>query len=93
MIRKVLSAVLIALTILGLVNVYADNAEVVAQAQQLVCGEKPCVRLLRNSRTPLGQDMTFQISVRPQRTRSVRCERAWIFLGEYSCRVTDGPAS
>lgn len=85
MIRKGLSAVLLLATVLGLYNVYGDNAELVKRAEALACGDAPCVKLLRAERTPVKQSFTFQTSLRPAKTRDVSCERAFLLVGSFSC--------
>lgn len=85
--RKLLSLLFLAATVLGLVNVYGDNAETVAMAQNLACGGAPCVRLLRAERTPIGSTFTFQTSVSPQRSRSVECQRSLLLIGAQECSV------
>jgi hypothetical protein len=85
--RKLVSLLFLAATVLGLVNVYGDDAETVASAERLVCGDAPCVRLLRAERTPIGSTFTFQTSVSPQRTRSVKCQRSLLLIGAQECGV------
>ena len=87
MLRKVLSVLLLLAATASLYNVYSDNTELVRRAEGLACGSTPCVRLLRAERTPLAQSFTFQTSRESARTRDVRCERAWLLVGEFSCSV------
>ena len=86
MIRKSISVLLFAATVLGLYNVYSDNAEVQRLAERTACGEGGCVRTLRAHRTPMGQDFEFQTSVQPQRSLEVHCARAYVLLGAYACQ-------
>src|SRR5690349_9177118 len=67
---KVVSALLLLVTLLALYNVYGDNTELVKNAETLACG-RACVRLLEAQRTPLGQRFKFQTSVQPARTLDV----------------------
>jgi hypothetical protein len=89
LLRQVVTVLLLLTAVVSLYNVYSDNSEVVKSAQALACGAAPCVRLLRAERTPLRQSFTFQTSLKPARTRDVSCERAYVLLGEVSCRAAD----
>ena len=84
MLGKVVSALLLLVTLLALYNVYGDNTELVKNAETLACGHA-CVRLLEAQRTPLGQRFKFQTSVQPARTLDVHCERALLLVGDYAC--------
>jgi hypothetical protein len=86
MIAKTASVLLLLATLLSLYNVYGDNAELVQRAEALACGGAPCVKLLRAERTPIEQSFTFQTSLVPPRTRSVRCARAALLVGTFTCR-------
>lgn len=88
--RPLLSVLLITLTVLGLLNVYADNSDVQRRAEEVACGPEPCTtRLTQLQRTVLAQTFTFD--TRPQDGRGgsstvvVRCQREFIFAGGYSC--------
>jgi hypothetical protein len=89
MLRKVLTVLLLLAAVVSLYNVYSDNTDVVKSAEALACGNTACVRLLRAERTPLGQSFTFQTSLQPARTRDVRCERAYLLVGDFGCRAGD----
>jgi hypothetical protein len=83
MIRPLTSIVLVTLSILGLVNVYADNSAVVAQAGQLAC--KQCQpHLIQSGRSPVSQTLTFQTA--PATLVTVECKRGLIFVGDYECQ-------
>jgi hypothetical protein len=84
MLSKLLSASLLVATLLALYNVYGDNTELLARAEQLACGTR-CVRLLRAQRTPIEQSFTFQTSLQPARTLEVHCRRALYLVGDYAC--------
>jgi hypothetical protein len=88
MTRKVLSLLLLALSLLALYNVYSDNTSVVKRAESLACGSKPCVRLLRAERTPLSQSFTFQTSINPVASRDVHCEQPFVLFGGFECSAT-----
>jgi hypothetical protein len=82
--RPLISAVLIGLSVLGLMNVYSDNSAVEAQAGQLACqGCSP--RLVQLGRSPVSQSLTFQTG--PGTLVSIDCRRKFIFLGDYECTV------
>ncbi|MEZ4223944.1 MAG: hypothetical protein R3B13_23540 [Polyangiaceae bacterium] len=98
--RPLISVVLIGASVLGLLNVYGDNAEVVRQAERLACDEKSdcTARMTRVDRSPFAQTFGFALSyelttksgpARP-RERSVRCARAFVLLGEYRCELSGG---
>lgn len=71
---------------LGLHNVLSDNAEVRGQAEALVCGKPGCdANKVREERTPFAQSFEFQESRQSRRTLQIRCARAYVLLGAYSC--------
>jgi hypothetical protein len=91
-IRSLSSVLLLGGTALGLYNVYADNAEVLALAEKTACGDRPCTaKTTRESRSPLSQSFTFQTELtekgKTHRGASVdvECKRAFYLLGAYSC--------
>lgn len=84
--RTVLFAVCAGVTIAGLVNVYADNADVIARAESAACGSPKCsVQMTRMSRSPLEQSFTFQTSDKSRGIAEVTCKRAYVLVGDYSC--------
>lgn len=85
MIRKALSALLLVATGLAVYNVYGDNTELLKRAEELACGDSPCVRLLRAERTPVAQSFTFQTRLTPPATRDVSCQRAFLLVGAFAC--------
>ncbi len=86
--RSAFSLTLIVLSALGLMNVYSDNSEVVAMAGRVACAScQP--RLVQAGRSPIAQTLTFQTG--PQTLVVVECQRAFYFVGEYSC--SPAPAS
>lgn len=85
--RFAVTAVLLAATALGLVNVYGDISSALQAAERLACGQTPCVRLLRTERTPLRQQFTFQTSLSPAATRSIECRRSLVLVGDYACQL------
>lgn len=92
LIRPLTTVLLISVTVLGLVNVYGDNTDVKAQAQQVACGGKECpTQLTRLERNPIAQ--TYDIVAEPSGTRkgsvtvTVRCARTQILIGEWECKA------
>ena len=79
--RKALSLLIIGVTILGLYNVIADNAEVLAMAKRVACGTSECSQT-KESRWPWGQGFTFQSK---QGSVEISCSRSLVFLGPYEC--------
>lgn len=91
-IRPLISVLLITLTVLGLINVYADNSDVQRRAEEVACGREPCTtRLTQLQRSVLAQTFTFDTRSLDGRGGSsnvvVRCQRAFIFAGGYSCET------
>ena len=72
---------LVVISIAGLVNVFSDNAEIVAKAKELGC-PRPACNLTRTERTPFAQTFEFQSTLG---TVGVKCVRSGIFFGEYGC--------
>jgi|SRR5688500_13391021 hypothetical protein len=90
--RPLVFALCAGVTIFGLINVYADNSEVVAKAQAAACGAPGCAfQMTRMSRNPISQSFTFQVSIKErknineQTTVDVDCQRAYFLVGEYAC--------
>jgi hypothetical protein len=94
--RAVVVAICLGVTALGLANTYGDNAAVVSLAERTACGTGNCsYEKLREERSPLSQTFTFQVRLTEKgreraATADVECRRAYVFLGEYACRLTSG---
>lgn len=88
-VRPILSLTLIVLSVLGLINVYADNSDVVAQAARLAC-EKCEPHLVQSGRSPISQALTFQTG--PAALVAVECSRSFIFVGDYQCKLVGTPS-
>jgi hypothetical protein len=71
----------IAVSLAAMLNVFADNADVLAKAKGIACADGPC-DLARLDRTPFAQ--TFDFRTTPG-VITVRCARGAIFFGEYGC--------
>lgn len=82
MIRPAISIILIVLSVLGLMNVYSDNADVEAMARDIACADCEST-LTRLERTPISQTFHLQTD---SGTVVVSCQRSGIFLGAYSCK-------
>jgi len=76
----------VAITLATVMNVFGDNAEVEALAQKAACWDvKDCKYAKRAMvRTPLGQTFTYEGG---GRTFDVTCRRAFIVLGDYTCKA------
>jgi Tfp pilus assembly protein PilV len=94
LLRPIISVVLIGATLLGLINVYGDNRDVVQQAERVACGSEQCsTNMTRMERNPISQNFTFQTHPKGQRAAAVdvTCQRtAWLF-GDYVCRIETAP--
>jgi hypothetical protein len=96
--RGIVMAICLGGTALGLANTYADNADVVKQAERVACGGDNCsYQKLREERSVLAQRFTFQVelmqkgkAVRKSASADVECKRAYVLLGDYSCKKTSG---
>jgi hypothetical protein len=98
LIRPLIAFLCIALTALGLSNTYSDNTEQKALAEQTACTVEGCMaKLLSESRSAIGQSYGFQTAVMKNgratdsKVVQVECARAYIFLGDYSCKVAGSP--
>jgi hypothetical protein len=80
----------IAASIAGIYNVYADGSAVQRQARAVACQARAgdCkLRLTRVGRTPFYQEIQFQEG---RRTVNTRCTRSFYLVGDYACRAQDG---
>lgn len=92
--RPLLTVTCIVLTVLGLRNTYADNAEEKKLAEQVACENSVCsTNLLSEARNPISQVFAFQIlnakgGASPNRgVVQVECSRQYTFVGDYECAV------
>jgi hypothetical protein len=84
---RILSFIIIAAVIAGVVNVYADAGPIERMARARVCERHgpPCrERLGRVLRTPFFHDMEFTDGGKPV---AVRCARSAYLVGDYACAV------
>lgn len=90
--RAILPIVLVGLSLLGMYNVFADNAEVRQLAESLAKSPKDTQpRLTRESKNPIGQSFDFQVADRG--IVNVDCRRSYYFLGAWTCKVVGGAAA
>ena len=83
--RIVVPMVLIGLTVLGLLNTYADAGPVQKLAAETACGGAMCpVELREFSRSPFSHEYVYQVGRQGTQVR-VKCARSAIFLGDYAC--------
>lgn len=84
--RAAIPVVLLALSALGLYNVFADNSEVRQMAQSLAKTPKDSQpKMTREAKNPIGQSFDFQVGGRG--LVSVSCHRAYYLVGAYSCSL------
>jgi hypothetical protein len=91
-VRPIVMALCIGVTIAGLLNVYGDNADVVRRAQTVACGKPECAaHIVRMERSPFSQTFTFQTRLTGEKgaatsaTVSVECKREFALIGDYAC--------
>ena len=83
--RVVLPVVLLGLTALGLLNTYGDSTGVEKLAAETACGGQMCpVQMREFQRSPFAHEYVFAVGKAGQRV-SVKCARAWVFVGDYAC--------
>jgi hypothetical protein len=66
----------------------SDNDEVEKLAKEMACGGKgaPCAAAKTSlTRTMIAQ--TFEFAMPKGKVSTVRCSRAFVFVGEYACAV------
>jgi hypothetical protein len=97
--RPIVLILCVGVTTAGLLNVYADNSDVIAKAQTAACGSPTCaIQMTRMSRNPISQSFTFQTNIKERRnineqtTADVDCQRAYFLVGEYACVRKGGAA-
>lgn len=82
---RAITLLLVVAASLGIYNVLADNAEVVALAETTACGKTKCsLAMTKMMRHPFGQSFTFQTNANGG-TANVGCRRAFYLLGAYRC--------
>jgi hypothetical protein len=91
LLRPIVFVLCIGVTIAGLINVYADNSDVVAKAQTIACGSSDCaITMTSMGRTPISQSFTFQTRLTTSQQAAsvvaVECQRQYVLVGDYECR-------
>ena len=84
---RIISFIIIAIVIAGVVNVYADAGPIERMARARVCARHgpPCKeRLGRALRTPFFHELDFTDG---GRSVTVRCSRSFVFVGDYACAL------
>jgi hypothetical protein len=89
-IRSLVSVLLVGASVLGLINVYGDNTEVLAKARQLACGGKACpTQLAEFDRSPIGQTYHIvaeqDVKIHRSITHVIKCQREQYLLGAWQC--------
>ena len=88
--RPLLSLALVSASVLGLINVYGDNTEVLAQAKLVACGGTECpTQLTQVERNPVAhsyhlvatEDAKKHLNV----THIVQCQREMWLFGPWRC--------
>jgi hypothetical protein len=79
--RLALVLACIVVSVAAMLNVFADNADVLANAKELGCPKTTCT-LTRMERTPFAQTFEFQSA---KGAVVVKCARGTVFFGEYAC--------
>ncbi len=73
-------------SVAGMYNVMADNADVEHLAEQTACGGEAATCKAQKTfmeRTPIAQ--TFDFATAKGKKVSVRCARAFVLAGDYAC--------
>jgi hypothetical protein len=98
-VRPLVFALCVGVTIAGLLNVYGDNHEVVGKAETAACGGAACaVTMTRAERSAISQSFTFQTRLVEKGRRDdgasvdVVCQRAFWLVGEYTCTRQGDPS-
>jgi hypothetical protein len=88
--RGIQSAIFVAcvlFSVAGAYNVMSDNADVESLAQATACGDGKAACKAQKTfmeRTPLAQTFEFATGAAGKKV-SVRCARAFVLAGEYTC--------
>jgi len=84
-IRPAISFILIALSALGMINVYADNGDVEHLARGAACPDcaEGELQLTQASRSPISQ--SFHFHVPNAAVKVIECKKSALFFGEYTC--------
>lgn len=82
--RIALMVAVVAVTVGSVINVFADDSAVESEAEAVGCPRGGCAKAssVHIDRSPLGETVEY---VMPEGTITVRCARAAILAGPYSC--------
>lgn len=85
-IRPAISFILIALSALGMLNVYGDSPEAEALARKVACTDCDAaeLQLTQLSRSPISQ--TFHFQAAGSAVKVIECQKSALFLGDYTCK-------
>jgi hypothetical protein len=97
-VQLAISGICLVFSVAAVYNVFSGNAEVERMAGLVACasaapragGQQAAVdagckaQMTRLERTPFGQTFEFAAA---KRAVGVRCERAFVLAGEYTCKV------
>lgn len=89
--KKIVALASIVGSALALYNVYSDVGPLQKTAEAVACGAAGCANLIGLERSPVSATFRFQVQRNKSDTAQVRCSRALILLGEYSCTKEFGP--
>ena len=79
--RIFITTLCLVVSVAAMLNVFADNADVLAQAKGVACPSGSCDPA-RGDRTPFAQTFEFRTTAG---LVTVRCARSAILFGEYTC--------
>ena len=88
---RIISFIIIAIVIAGVVNVYADAGPIRTNGARpgVRAPWTPCKeRLGRVLRTPFFHELDFTDG---GRSVTVRCSRSFVFVGDYACALKSSP--
>ena len=73
-------------SVLGVYNVVSDKADVEHMAEGVACGKDTLCKAQKvmMERTPFSQSFEYAT---PARKVSVRCARAYLLIGDYTCEL------
>jgi hypothetical protein len=80
-IRLALTTACIVVSLAAMINVFADNGDVLEKAKGIACKTGAC-DVARVDRTPLAQTFDFRTAAG---TVTIRCARGAVLFGDYAC--------
>lgn len=85
MLQKLVALLCLVGSVLALYNVYSDLGPLQKTAEGLACEGAACAGLIGMERTPIHVTFRFQVQRNKAETAQVRCTRALLLVGDYSC--------